>query len=145
MTLRPPRSTRTDTLFPFTTLFRSSGQRQRRARDHAGDEPGQEAGGREGDMRLGNEPDRHPRRIAAHERHEQATEFQEADRIDIARDSGHTDCEEPVPAPIAPHAAPYASDTTAPLPPRHPDPRPSPALHTRPLSTIPPPPPKKPK
>src|SRR3546814_5284344 len=81
MRRRPPRSTRTDTLFPYTTLFRSigaSGHRQQRARDHAGDEPGQEAGGREGDMRLGNEPDRHPRRIAAHERHEQATEFREA-------------------------------------------------------------------
>src|SRR3546814_9837439 len=68
----------------------ASGHRQQRARDHAGDEPGQEAGGREGDMRLGNEPDRHPRRIAAHERHEQATEFQEADRIDIARSEEHT-------------------------------------------------------
>src|SRR3546814_10872867 len=27
MIRRPPRSTRTDTLFPYTTLFRSSGQR----------------------------------------------------------------------------------------------------------------------
>src|SRR3546814_1750530 len=48
MTRRPPRSTRTDTLFPYTTLFRSRGarrggrlgaarQRRRlaRARDHA--------------------------------------------------------------------------------------------------------------
>src|SRR3546814_8607595 len=26
MTRRPPRSTRTDTLFPYTTLFRSAGQ-----------------------------------------------------------------------------------------------------------------------
>src|SRR3546814_18552327 len=26
MTLRPPRSTRTDTLFPYTTLFRSPGK-----------------------------------------------------------------------------------------------------------------------
>src|SRR3546814_9884443 len=37
MTRRPPRSTRTDTLFPYTTLFRSGGERhrtgqQRRAR-----------------------------------------------------------------------------------------------------------------
>src|SRR3546814_15547608 len=29
MIRRPPRSTRTDTLFPYTTLFRSAGQRQR--------------------------------------------------------------------------------------------------------------------
>src|SRR3546814_8978598 len=28
MIRRPPRSTRTDTLFPYTTLFRSSGQRR---------------------------------------------------------------------------------------------------------------------
>src|SRR3546814_5131081 len=28
MILRPPRSTRTDTLFPYTTLFRSEGRRQ---------------------------------------------------------------------------------------------------------------------
>src|SRR3546814_20737773 len=28
MIRRPPRSTRTDTLFPYTTLFRSRGQRQ---------------------------------------------------------------------------------------------------------------------
>src|SRR3546814_5728971 len=28
MIRRPPRSTRTDTLFPYTTLFRSHGQRQ---------------------------------------------------------------------------------------------------------------------
>src|SRR3546814_10232094 len=29
MVLRPPTSTRTDTLFPYTTLFRSSGDRAR--------------------------------------------------------------------------------------------------------------------
>src|SRR3546814_14260728 len=29
MTRRPPRSTRTDTLFPYTTLFRSGGMQQR--------------------------------------------------------------------------------------------------------------------
>src|SRR3546814_12352358 len=34
MIRRPPRSTRTDTLFPYTTLFRSS--RDRDARDHGG-------------------------------------------------------------------------------------------------------------
>src|SRR3546814_19975885 len=28
MVRRPPRSTRTDTLFPYTTLFRSSGERR---------------------------------------------------------------------------------------------------------------------
>src|SRR3546814_3800984 len=53
---RPPRSTRNDTLFPYTTLFRSPAQSQRRGRhqraaaDEAGDvtvrRPGVEAGRR---------------------------------------------------------------------------------------------------
>src|SRR3546814_14103629 len=34
MIRRPPRSTRTDTLFPYTTLFRSSHPHHRPARDH---------------------------------------------------------------------------------------------------------------
>src|SRR3546814_2058247 len=33
MIRRPPRSTRTDTLFPYTTLFRSRGKRPDRTRD----------------------------------------------------------------------------------------------------------------
>src|SRR3546814_6134712 len=33
MILRPPRSTRTDTLFPYTTLFRSQGCRGHHGRD----------------------------------------------------------------------------------------------------------------
>src|SRR6056297_4309971 len=39
MIRRPPRSTRTDTLFPYTTLFRSSAMRRvwrRRIEDHDG-------------------------------------------------------------------------------------------------------------
>src|SRR3546814_14200691 len=38
MIRRPPRSTRTDTLFPYTTLFRSHGDRQRvdQRRDRGG-------------------------------------------------------------------------------------------------------------
>src|SRR3546814_7336427 len=35
MIRRPPRSTRTDTLFPYTTLFRSPGSRRRAARPNA--------------------------------------------------------------------------------------------------------------
>src|SRR3546814_17558383 len=35
MIRRPPRSTRTDTLFPYTTLFRSQG-----CREFVGDQPG---------------------------------------------------------------------------------------------------------
>src|SRR3546814_10580352 len=59
MIRRPPRSTRTDTLFPYTTLFRSHGQRQQFGgidqRRHDGDRKdraGQRAGGAE--HRLGN-------------------------------------------------------------------------------------------
>src|SRR3546814_7549701 len=37
---RPPRSTRTDTLFPYTTLFRSKQQRQGYNRDSCGDQHG---------------------------------------------------------------------------------------------------------
>src|SRR3546814_1425948 len=46
MTRRPPRSTRTDTLFPYTTLFRSRDElaadeleRHRRQREHADADP----------------------------------------------------------------------------------------------------------
>src|SRR3546814_17479354 len=40
MILRPPRSTRTDTLFPYTTLFRSVDVRQTRAANrHAPGDP----------------------------------------------------------------------------------------------------------
>src|SRR3546814_18491561 len=35
MRRRPPRSTRTDTLFPYTTLFRSQGLEAERVEDHA--------------------------------------------------------------------------------------------------------------
>src|SRR3546814_10046824 len=64
MLRRPPRSTRTDTLFPYTTLFRSSA-RQRRAdalhrgvdlsrarRGDEGDHPGTDAGSRLRGARL---------------------------------------------------------------------------------------------
>src|SRR3546814_3459171 len=44
MIRRPPRSTRTDTLFPYTTLFRSTGRFSRRPRRHPrGAEPGRRA------------------------------------------------------------------------------------------------------
>src|SRR3546814_16078717 len=36
MIRRPPRSTRTDTLFPYTTLFRSIGHRRARSRSQLG-------------------------------------------------------------------------------------------------------------
>src|SRR3546814_4436164 len=56
MILRPPRSTRTDTLFPYTTLFRSAG-------DGAGYRgPGQFLGG------AATQADRHPPRDRRHPR-----------------------------------------------------------------------------
>src|SRR3546814_4276674 len=47
MIRRPPRSTRTDTLFPYTTLFRSQGARQARL-FHAVDDGIKEIGHRHG-------------------------------------------------------------------------------------------------
>src|SRR3546814_8277663 len=48
MIRRPPRSTRTDTLFPYTTLFRSQDEQQNgrrsRARNGRGERPGCSAG-----------------------------------------------------------------------------------------------------
>src|SRR3546814_15340865 len=54
MIRRPPRSTRTDTLFPYTTLFRSGGcsPKQRMARSDA---DGQELVGAIGPQRIGAE------------------------------------------------------------------------------------------
>src|SRR3546814_17982965 len=55
MIRRPPRSTRTDTLFPYTTLFRSRSRRaERRDRDH-----GRRCGDRSGHHRR-------PRRVGVH-------------------------------------------------------------------------------
>src|SRR3546814_3773475 len=48
MILRPPRSTRTDTLFPYTTLFRSRGDPAPGAAGGRGRRPGAARGGRAG-------------------------------------------------------------------------------------------------
>src|SRR3546814_4358494 len=61
MILRPPRSTRTDTLFPYTTLFRSREERalQRQVdllplADHVVDgRPGADVGGEHGEAEVG--------------------------------------------------------------------------------------------
>src|SRR3546814_19687463 len=45
MIRRPPRSTRTDTLFPYTTLFRSPRGRRRRRWQPDGRDPGDRGGG----------------------------------------------------------------------------------------------------
>src|SRR3546814_13951554 len=77
MLRRPPRSTRTDTLFPYTTLFRSTGGGRRRRRD-LGRQPRQEC------RRRGETEDPwHPR--AGTERSEEHTsELQSLMRISYA-------------------------------------------------------------
>src|SRR3546814_6142950 len=75
MIRRPPRSSRTDTLFPYTTLFRSARLRRRadappRGRFNGGTRAGvriRRTGGRRVRRCLahperGGQPDRHPRR-----------------------------------------------------------------------------------
>src|SRR3546814_6594899 len=76
MIRRPPRSTRTDTLFPYTTLFRSGHRR------HARGAPGGDDGhdGERHDDRDGNEP-----RHGEHGRSEEHTsELQSLMRISYA-------------------------------------------------------------
>src|SRR3546814_6763400 len=57
MIRRPPRSTRTDTLFPYTTLFRSADQglRRRRRTRHEGGEERRRSGGRLSPRALGSQ------------------------------------------------------------------------------------------
>src|SRR3546814_3179357 len=52
MIRRPPRSTRTDTLFPYTTLFRSAGPAVPGLREPPPRLSGRHAGPRPGDRRL---------------------------------------------------------------------------------------------
>src|SRR3546814_8157897 len=62
MIRRPPRSTRTDTLFPYTTLFRSQEHAGRLRRDARGDGPGAT---RPDHARPAAHPDRRPGEPAA--------------------------------------------------------------------------------
>src|SRR3546814_10602603 len=83
MIRRPPRSTRTDTLFPYTTLFRSE-LRVREQYRQVGDRPGQEdhgqrPGGGPGGLRSG---DRQPADL---QRLRQA-----ATDVDLQRSEEHT-------------------------------------------------------
>src|SRR3546814_9397168 len=67
MIRRPPRSTRTDTLFPYTTLFRSPRAQGRRAHPRA---DRREGGGRGGEPDEIAVPGQHePRTAHAAERH----------------------------------------------------------------------------
>src|SRR3546814_3716389 len=63
MSRRPPRSTRTDTLFPYTTLFRSPGDHPTSDNQHEGDEAGHLACGQQ------ERPEQGDRRSTAIVRH----------------------------------------------------------------------------
>src|SRR3546814_3222514 len=77
MIRRPPRSTRTDTLFPYTTLFRSGGECRRRRSDARGS-------GRVGRGGHGHSA-RHRRSLDRHRRSEEHTsELQSLMRISYA-------------------------------------------------------------
>src|SRR3546814_8253355 len=77
MIRRPPRSTRTDTLFPYTTLFRSaSGRRWRRS---AGPSSGSGSG-----VRPGWQPRRYRNRSKPARSEEHTSELQSLMRISYA-------------------------------------------------------------
>src|SRR3546814_1829530 len=93
MIRRPPRSTRTDTLFPYTTLFRSPGRAGRHmATDHArqGVLLSRPLGRSGGGVEAAGDPDcrsdarfrRHPRQLLRSEEH--TSELQSLMRISYA-------------------------------------------------------------
>src|SRR3546814_5783470 len=88
MIRRPPRSTRTDTLFPYTTLFRSAVDRLRPAharRARALRRPGQEPRDRRGPGAQPPDPAGHHHRDARGDRSEEHTsELQSLMRISYA-------------------------------------------------------------
>src|SRR3546814_6382238 len=77
MRRRPPRSTRTDTLFPYTTLFRSSSSRRRSEKDLAR---------RKDQARSAQAPFRHPAetRVPLRRSEEHTSELQSLMRISYA-------------------------------------------------------------
>src|SRR3546814_9297097 len=90
MIRRPPRSTRTDTLFPYTTLFRSPARPgPRRAVPRAGARAGPErragAGGGAGAHRPGDARRRRAQRVGdGHRSEEHTSELQSLMRISYA-------------------------------------------------------------
>src|SRR3546814_10271657 len=69
MIRRPPRSTRTDTLFPYTTLFRSGAEGQADRADHGADRREEIADPRRRPRRIGRGD---PHRAGAEEPHGRA-------------------------------------------------------------------------
>src|SRR3546814_4655432 len=83
MIRRPPRSTRTDTLFPYTTLFRSPGEsREVGERRDAGQRRDPEAQGVGRDVAAGPSDDRLHRHV--HRSEEHTSELQSLMRISYA-------------------------------------------------------------
>src|SRR3546814_5925877 len=81
---RPPRSTRTDTLFPYTTLFRSAGHALWLQQQVQGEGEQQEGGGR-GQQQLGGSTHCSTRGVPAVARSEEHTsELQSLMRISYA-------------------------------------------------------------
>src|SRR3546814_12579797 len=80
MIRRPPRSTRTDTLFPYTTLFRSTGPPQRLSHDRRNRrlEQGGRAAGEIATARIGD------RRFVLARSEEHTSELQSLMRISYA-------------------------------------------------------------
>src|SRR3546814_10335351 len=78
MIRRPPRSTRTDTLFPYTTLFRSRRARHRRS---VGARDGHEAGRRGAACRAQSDRPRALRREPGVRSEEHTSELQSLMRI----------------------------------------------------------------
>src|SRR3546814_2970053 len=90
MTLRPPRSTRTDTLFPYTTLFRSR-QPETQPGFVGGKPPGQNPGSCQ--MRVkggGLSVVYRGEKIRAADRHQAGAFEQTTEPLDIPRSEEHT-------------------------------------------------------
>src|SRR3546814_2976966 len=81
MIRRPPSSTRTDTLFPYTTLFRSRVQRPDGRRGARSDDAGRDAGGHRLLEQLGRA---RPRDEPADRSEEHTSELQSLMRISYA-------------------------------------------------------------
>src|SRR3546814_2365357 len=86
MIRRPPRSTRTDTLFPYTTLFRSDDQRPRPHQDHRGDHRRAPpvAVGIAAEIPAAERPDQETRGIDGGRSEEHTSELQSLMRISYA-------------------------------------------------------------
>src|SRR3546814_7721545 len=88
MIRRPPRSTRTDTLFPYTTLFRSAAERQSVVQHARSDHPRHHVHARATQMGNGDfqrvAVHKQPRRVGKTRSEEHTSELQSLMRISYA-------------------------------------------------------------